>query len=98
MRSGCSSRRSTRPSRGAGNAQAGRRDAAREWSKPIAASRRSCAREQRAGGSPDEQIVESLGKISTEIDQVTRQLAAGALDDLAIRTRYLDYKYGDAEA
>ena len=54
-------------------------------------------REKRAGSSPDEQIVESLGKISTEIDQVTRQLAAGALDDLAVRTRYLDYKYGDAD-
>lgn len=51
-------------------------------------------REKRAGATPDEQLVESLGKISTEIDQVTRQLAAGALDDLAIRTRYLDYKYG----
>ena len=53
-------------------------------------------REKNAGASPDEQITESLGKISTEIDQVTRQLAAGALDDLAVRTRYLDYKYGDA--
>ena len=53
--------------------------------------------EKRAGSSPDEQIVESLGKISTEIDHVTRQLATGALDDLAVRTRYLDYKYGDAE-
>jgi hypothetical protein len=53
-------------------------------------------RERNSGASPDEQIVESLGKISTEIDQVTRQLAAGALDDLAVRTRYLDYKYGDA--
>lgn len=54
-------------------------------------------REKRAGSSPDEQIVESLGKISSEIDHVTRQLATGALDDLAVRTRYLDYKYGDAE-
>lgn len=53
-------------------------------------------REQRAGGSPDEQLVESLGKISSEIDHVTRQLADGALDDLAIRTRYLDYRYGAA--
>ena len=53
-------------------------------------------RERNAGASPDEQIIESLGKISSEIDQVTRQLAAGALDDLAVRTRYLDYKYGDA--
>jgi hypothetical protein len=53
-------------------------------------------KEQRAGGSPDEQLVESLGKISQEIDHVTRQLADGALDDLAIRTRYLDYRYGAA--
>lgn len=51
-------------------------------------------KEQRGGASPDEQIVESLGKISQEIDHVTRQLADGALDDLAIRTRYLDYRYG----
>ncbi|HEY6815632.1 MAG TPA: hypothetical protein VI168_08850 [Croceibacterium sp.] len=52
--------------------------------------------EERAGGTPDQQLVESLGKISNEIDHVTRQLADGALDDLAIRTRYLDYRYGAA--
>jgi len=51
-------------------------------------------REERAGGTPDDQLTESLGKISKEIDHVTRQLADGALDDLAIRTRYLDYRYG----
>jgi hypothetical protein len=51
--------------------------------------------EERAGRTPDQQLADSLGKISTEIDSVTRQLAAGAIDDLAIRTRYLDYKYGD---
>ena len=51
-------------------------------------------REQRAGATPDQQITDSLGKISREIDTVTRQLADGALDDLAIRTRYLDYRYG----
>jgi len=53
--------------------------------------------EKRAGSTPDEQLVESLGKISSEIDSVTRQLADGALDDLAIRTRYLAYRYGDAD-
>jgi len=54
-------------------------------------------REDRAGtGTPDRQLTESLGKISHEIDRVTRQLADGALDDLAIRTRYLDYRYGAA--
>jgi hypothetical protein len=52
--------------------------------------------EQRAGHSPDQQLVDSLGKISTEIDSVTRQLASGAIDNLAIKTRYLDYKYGAA--
>ncbi|KLE34627.1 hypothetical protein [Aurantiacibacter luteus] len=54
--------------------------------------------EERAGSTPDAQLVDSLGKISREIDSVTRQLADGALDDLAIRTRYLDYKYGERDA
>jgi hypothetical protein len=54
-------------------------------------------KEKRVGATPDDQLVESLGKISGEIDAVTRQLADGALDDLAIRTRYLDYRYGAAE-
>ena len=52
--------------------------------------------EERSGRTPDQQLTESLGKISTEIDSVTRQLASGAIDNLAIRTRYLDYKYGAA--
>ena len=50
--------------------------------------------EKRGTSSPDEQLAESLGKISEEIDSVTRQLAEGSLDDLAIRTRFLDYRYG----
>ena len=50
--------------------------------------------EAHAGASPDQQLTDSLGKISTEIDSVTRQLAEGKLDALAIQTRYLDYKYG----
>ncbi len=54
-------------------------------------------REERAGSTPDRQLVDSLGKISEEIDHVTRKMAEGSLDDLAIRTRYLDYKFGDAE-
>jgi hypothetical protein len=53
-------------------------------------------KEARAGGTPDAQLTESLGKISGEIDRVTRQLADGAIDDLAVRTRYLDYRYGAA--
>ena len=53
--------------------------------------------EMRADGrSPSEQLSDGLGKISGEIDQITRQLAAGDLDSLAVRGRFLDYKYGDA--
>ncbi|WP_423141965.1 hypothetical protein ACOYW6_00935 [Parablastomonas sp. CN1-191] len=52
--------------------------------------------EARGGTTPDQQLTESLGKISAEIDSVTRQLASGAIDNLAIQTRYLDYKYGAA--
>ena len=48
-----------------------------------------------AGGTPDEQLTESLSRINGEIDNVTRQLAEGQLDKLAIRTRFLDYKYGE---
>ena len=54
-------------------------------------------REPRGDGrTPDDQLAEGLGKISGEIDQITRQLAAGDLDSLAVRDRYLDYKYGGA--
>ena len=48
------------------------------------------------GRSPAEQLSDGLGKISTEIDQITRQLAAGDLDKLAVRGRFLEYKYGGA--
>ncbi|MDE2595647.1 MAG: hypothetical protein KGL44_02095 [Sphingomonadales bacterium] len=51
--------------------------------------------EAHGGQSPDQQIAESLGRISNEIDSVTRQLAEGQIDKLAIRTKFLDYKYGD---
>ena len=54
--------------------------------------------EERAGSSPDQQLTDSLGKISGEIDSITRQLAEGSLDDLAIKHRYLDYKFGEAAA
>lgn len=50
--------------------------------------------EQRAGSTPDEQLTQSLKTISGEIDSITRQLAEGSLDDLAIKHRYLDYKFG----
>ncbi|MEY4161215.1 MAG: hypothetical protein RLZZ136_1836, partial [Pseudomonadota bacterium] len=54
--------------------------------------------EPRGGSNPNQQFMEALGLISTEIDSATRQLASGAIDDLAIKTRYLDYKYGGTVA
>ncbi|MEO0698518.1 MAG: hypothetical protein AAFY81_02245 [Pseudomonadota bacterium] len=54
--------------------------------------------EQHTGKSADERLTDSLGKLSGEIDRVTRHLAEGAMDDLAIKDRYLDYRYGGAEA
>ena len=35
---------------------------------------------------------------TSEIDRVTRQLAEGAMDDLAIKDRYLEYRFGGIEA
>ena len=54
--------------------------------------------EKHVGKSADDRLTDSLGKISGEIDRVTRRLAEGALDDLAIKDRYLEYRYGADEA
>ncbi|MEM8725066.1 MAG: hypothetical protein AAGE86_06050 [Pseudomonadota bacterium] len=53
--------------------------------------------EKHTGKTADERLTDSLGKLSGEIDRVTRKLAEGALDDLAIKDRYLDYRYGGDE-
>ena len=50
--------------------------------------------EERGGRNADQQLVDGLGKISAEIDGITRQLASGDLDALAVQTRFLDYRYG----
>jgi hypothetical protein len=50
--------------------------------------------EEHAGKTADARLTESLKRLSGEVDRVTRRLAEGALDDLAIRSRYLDYRYG----
>lgn len=54
--------------------------------------------ELHAGKTADERLTESLSKISSEVDRVTRRLAEGALDDLAVKSRYLDYRFGGPEA
>lgn len=53
--------------------------------------------EAHAGGTADDRLVSSLTKLSGELDRVTRRLAEGALDDLAVKSRYLDYRYGGDE-
>jgi hypothetical protein len=55
-------------------------------------------KEAHIGKSADERLTESLAKLSGELDRVTRRLAEGALDDLAVKTRYLEYRYGGADA
>lgn len=55
-------------------------------------------KEEHAGKTADQRLAESLGKLSGEVDRVTRRLAEGALDDLAIKSRYLEYRYGVPEA
>ncbi len=47
------------------------------------------------GRVPDDDLTESLSRISREVDSVTRQLAAGQIDKLAIRTTYLGLRYGE---
>ncbi|PWL25676.1 MAG: hypothetical protein DCO98_05095 [Altererythrobacter sp. XM-24bin4] len=54
--------------------------------------------ETHAGKTADERLTDSLTKLSGEVDRVTRRLAEGALDDLAVKDRYLEYRYGGPEA
>ncbi|WP_298307904.1 hypothetical protein [uncultured Erythrobacter sp.] len=51
-------------------------------------------KEEHAGSTADERLIESLTKLSGEVDRVTRRLAEGAMDDLAVKSRYLDYRFG----
>jgi hypothetical protein len=54
--------------------------------------------EEHAGKTADARLEDSLDTLSGEVARVTRRLAEGALDDLAIKTRYLEYRYGGATA
>ncbi|WP_284124388.1 hypothetical protein [Parerythrobacter aestuarii] len=51
--------------------------------------------EERSGTTPVKQLENGLEVISRELDSINRQLAQGSIDDLAIRGRYLDYKYSE---
>jgi len=51
----------------------------------------------RNGATPDQQLVDSLRLIDSEIAEMSTQLAQGDLDSLATRGRYLQIKYRDDE-
>jgi len=53
-------------------------------------------REERAGRTPEQQLVSGLQTIEREIANTTRTLAAGDVDKLAIRERFLELKYDGA--
>ncbi len=54
-------------------------------------------RVERNGRTPDQQLVDGLRIIDTEIAAMTQQLAQGDLDSLATRERYLQIKYQGEE-
>lgn len=47
----------------------------------------------RNGKTPDQQLVDGLGLIGRQIDEMAAQLAQGDLDALSTRGRYLEIKY-----
>lgn len=58
----------------------------------------SLRREARDGPSPDAQLIDGLTLVDSELARMTEQLAAGDLDALATRGKYLELKYrGDAD-
>lgn len=55
-------------------------------------------REGRNGMSPDQQLVDGLNVVTSELDRMSLQLASGDLDKLATQGRYLELKYqGDPQ-
>src|SRR3569623_1641124 len=53
---------------------------------------------ERNGKTPDQQLVDGLGLIGREIDEMAAQLAQGDLDALSTRGRYLEIKYQGDQA
>jgi hypothetical protein len=48
---------------------------------------------QAAGGTANTHLLHGLGVVDRQLDELTRQIAAGATDGLATQGRYLDNKY-----
>jgi len=53
---------------------------------------------ERNGKTPDQQLIDGLGVIGREIDEMVAQLAQGDLDALQTRGRYLEIKYQGDQA
>lgn len=54
-------------------------------------------KQERNGRVPEQQLLEGLEVIDTEIGRMTEQLASGDLDKLATHNRYLELKYQEAK-
>jgi hypothetical protein len=56
----------------------------------------SLKRQEHAGKTPEQQLVDGLKLIDREIETMTGQISRGELDKLAVRGRYLEMKYDGA--
>lgn len=58
----------------------------------------SLKNKEHAGKTPAQQLVDGLKTIDREIETMTGQISRGELDKLAVRGRYLELRYDNAEA
>ena len=54
-------------------------------------------REERNGRVPEQQLVEGLGVIDSELARISENLASGDIDKLAVQNRFLELKYQEAK-
>jgi hypothetical protein len=53
-------------------------------------------RQDNAGKTPEQQLIDGLTRIDREIETMTGQIARGELDKLATRERFLEIRYDGA--
>ena len=54
-------------------------------------------RQERNGRIPEQQLVEGLNVIDTELARISETLASGDIDKLAVQNRFLELKYQEAK-
>ena len=54
-------------------------------------------RQERNGRVPEQQLVEGLNVIDTELARISETLASGDIDKLAVQNRFLELKYQEAK-